>query len=170
MGRGPSPATVAKRVASAHAEVAPRVAAIELEIAALQQIADDAAAAGSYGPAVQARSRAASLRVERDRILADVEIELSATPAERLHRTLRAARQEGSWSAVSSLAREELDLAAREAAAEPGPPPDPLDTASPSEIVEVIESSLAALPLVQLARLRTAIERAISAQAQEGPR
>lgn len=169
MGRGPSPATKARRIAEAHAAVAPRVSALDGEIAALTQIADDAAAAGSFGPAVQARSRAASLRVERDRLLAEVEVELATTPGERLHRLRRAAAQEGSWTAVASLLREEAEEAARVAALVQ-PVADPLDTASPAEIVEVIESSLASLPLVQLARLRDAVARAIADQANEGPR
>ncbi|MCK6517849.1 hypothetical protein L6R46_22660 [Myxococcota bacterium] len=169
MGRGPSPATKARRIAEAHASVAPRVAALDAEILALTKIADDAAAAGSFGPAVQARSRAASLRVERDRLLAEVEVELATSPGERLHRLRRAAAQEGSWTAVASLLREEAEEAAR-VAAQVQPQADPLDTASPSEIVEVIEQALGQLPLVQLARLRTAIERAITSQAAEGQR
>lgn len=169
MGRGVSAATKAKRIAAVRATIAPRVAALDAEIAALTSIADAAVASESYGPAVQARSRAASLRVDRDRLLSEVEVELASTPQERLHRLMRAAAQEGSWTAVASLLREEAEEAARVAALVQ-PTVDPLDTASPSEIVEVIESTLASLPLVLLCRLRDAVARAIASQASEGQR
>jgi len=80
----------------------------------------------------------------------------------------RAATQEGSWTAASSLVREELELQARLDAMAAPPPADPLDTASPEEVMVMVEAIAAQLPLVQQVRLREVLSRAITGSGGSG--
>lgn len=162
MGRGPSLRSKQARVDRVRQTVQPRIDELDAEIEALLDIADKATAKGAYGPAVQARSRAATLRADRDRLESDVGIELAQDATERLRLMRRAATQEGSWTAASSLVREELELQARLEAMAAPPPIDPLDSASPQEVFEIIETIIPGLPLVQQVRLREVLSRAIS--------
>lgn len=169
MGRGPSKKKVQDKIAAAHAAIAPRLKALDLEILSLLEIAEKAVEKSAFGPAVQARSRASSLRADRDRLLADVGIELAADAGERLRLMRRSAVQEGSWTAAASLAREEVELQARLEAAAPPPAGDPLEAASPEEVVTAIEETLGVLPVIQLIQLRGALTRALDAQGPVRP-
>lgn len=161
MGRGPSLKTQKAKVDRARQKIQPRLDKLDEEIASLIEIADKAFTKGAFGPAVQARSRAATLRAERDRLESDVEIELAVDAGDRLRLMRRAATQEGSWTAASSLVREELELAERLAALEAPPAQDPLDVASPDELVEIIGQTLVQLPLVQQVQLLEMLSAAI---------
>lgn len=126
--------------------IAGRIAELKGEIAKLDEITEEARSVKSYTPAVQAISRAATLRSELRRLHTASMVEGEPDELRRVDYMLRQAVEDGSWAAAQSISRDLHDrrkqLEAEAKAAEEAA----RLAADPREVMRTLTEALRGLP------------------------
>lgn len=128
---------------------------IEADIKAMEELAANAEERGAFTPAVQARSRAASLRADLSRLRDEAAAERESDPVLRIQRLRRRASEDGSYVAAANLLKQENELADEKRQREEEERRAARRTITPEEVMATLVQKIQAMPESMQANLRS---------------